>query len=450
MKIEGKIRKILNTAIYILFVFTFFINVVLFFYESKILTEVAQKTVIKQIMNVANITAKSGDFLFLQMYMTSVLEPISDNLDIDINLISLANGRTMVSVTSSAKSLSGIYKKKTSIDFEINPVGLVRLSMTLDMSKVIYVSLLKTLLSFFTIFIGVIIFRYYINRENSKSLSPIDQFSKFVEGISPEDFYKSEIVFPESFSAGGLSHGFNRLFDTIKIISKDFAEIESNKRSLEIARRVAHDIRSPISVLNLLSSSSVVVSESERKQILNQVSDRINQIADDLLRDTKTSFKSEVVIEKLALSSNELSSVVAKVIDEKKIEAEMRKGVKVVLRNNLTENLVCGINIPAAELARIISNLVNNSIDASKYGDTVYTDLSIREPYIVIRILDFGTGIPADLLEKLKAQSISTKNNGSGIGIYSANQVLDMFGHKLDIESKLDIGTQVTISLKIE
>ena len=55
-----------------------------------------------------------------------------------------------------------------------------------------------------------------------------------------------------------------------------------NSATINIARQVAHDIRSPLSALNIVASTLHDVPESKRKLIGNAIS-RINQIANDLL-----------------------------------------------------------------------------------------------------------------------------------------------------------------------
>lgn len=89
-----------------------------------------------------------------------------------------------------------------------------------------------------------------------------------------------------------------------------------------ISQQVAHDIRSPLSALNILINEKIEIS-NDYKVLIQQVIDRINQIANDLLSESKINKKSLTKLENSKiLHSSELSSlknVINEIIIEKKI-----------------------------------------------------------------------------------------------------------------------------------
>ncbi len=447
MRIERRISKAFNSALLSLFVLAFAVNLLSFFYEARVVTSTVHKTVLRQVMNIAEMAAKNGDLLYLQMHMNSVLEPVADNLGISIDLIKISDGRSMVSISPSHTILPSLYNNKIDTLLEITPIGLMKLSVEIDMSKIVYISLFKMMLSFGLVILGFSIFRFYINKINSENLSPVDEFSEFIRNISSEDFYKNEILLPQKLSSTALGSSFNRLFDTIRNISIDFAQIESSKKSLEISRRVAHDIRSPLSILNALASGKGNVDEIERKQVLKQVFERINQIADDLLRDTRPNTVNTKFAKVISSAESvcDLRVEINNIVREKSIEWMEKKGLNIRLSDKAPLGSNCSICFPASELARIVSNLINNAAEASGANAEIFVEIWNVESQFFLKISDFGHGIPEDVLNRLKREPVSSKETGSGIGVYSANEILMSFGHSMEIKSRVDVGTQVLI-----
>ena len=113
------------------------------------------------------------------------------------------------------------------------------------------------------------------------------------------------------------------------------------------------------------------------------------------------------------------------------------------------------ILIDHVELQRVISNLVENSIESIKTqaeGASGFGKISIyiiiNETHLRIEIIDNGKGIPEDLLDEVKQKGFSFgKENGEGLGLYSSIKKVENWGGTLHIDSKYESGTTVTIKL---
>ena len=71
----------------------------------------------------------------------------------------------------------------------------------------------------------------------------------------------------------------------------------------------------------------------------------------------------------------------------------------------------------------------------------------MREDRIEIRFTDTGSGIPADELDRIFEPLYSTKSFGVGLGLPTVNQIIEQHGGGVEIESKPDRGTTVTLWL---
>jgi signal transduction histidine kinase len=104
------------------------------------------------------------------------------------------------------------------------------------------------------------------------------------------------------------------------------------------------------------------------------------------------------------------------------------------------------------QLQEVFSNLIDNAIDSLPKGGRVrLASHPFRRPrqeppgMILIEIEDNGSGIPADLLDRIFDSSFSTKPNGLGLGLPIAKRIVDKHGGSIEIHSKEGIGTRIAI-----
>jgi len=130
---------------------------------------------------------------------------------------------------------------------------------------------------------------------------------------------------------------------------------------------------------------------------------------------------------------------------EKQYEYLNKKTIQLTINDNACH---CFAAIHLNSFKRVLSNLINNSIEASSEEGMVNVSLHCLDNMIHITITDNGCGIPPDILPKIMEQGFSFgKDSGAGFGLYHAKQQINRFNGKLFIESEVNVGTQVTIVL---
>lgn len=99
---------------------------------------------------------------------------------------------------------------------------------------------------------------------------------------------------------------------------------------------------------------------------------------------------------------------------------------------------------------RVISNLLNNSIEALSDHGKIILNLERRGANLVISIEDTGKGIPKEVLPTLSQRGVSfAKEHGSGIGLYQAKKAVHSWNGTFEISSELGSGTKVEILLPL-
>lgn len=244
---------------------------------------------------------------------------------------------------------------------------------------------------------------------------------------------------------------FSPIFTTILIILlfglgfyyhhewKNRIEKEMNTRMAALARQVAHDIRGPLMALNVVTKKCVEL-DVEKRELLLGVSDRINQIANDLLHRSKQTLVETPQVSKTKAGVAILSRVLDDIISEFKVRYP---GIIFNQQIELSHSLLVGIERGA--LLRMLSNILQNAVEASSQGQLVRIQAYERQHDVCIVISDEGMGMSEDQLEQVRHGSVTFKKDGNGLGLSSVREQLARVGGETKIYSKENIGTQVQL-----
>lgn len=107
-------------------------------------------------------------------------------------------------------------------------------------------------------------------------------------------------------------------------------------------------------------------------------------------------------------------------------------------------------------LERILLNILSNSIKFNRENGNVDVNMSFDEKYVNISIKDTGIGIPKDkiglLFDRFKKinNRLTKVNEGSGIGLFIANELVKINGGEMQVNSELGEGTEFIIKMPIK
>lgn len=244
-------------------------------------------------------------------------------------------------------------------------------------------------------------------------------------------------------------------------------EVENLKELNQIASQVSHDIRSPLSALSMVVGTLKEIPE-EKRVLIRNATQRINDIANDLLRkgqklhlnqeDAAGSGEplSQRSSESLMLSTEFIPAIIDILVSEKRMQYREHTGLEIDV--DLKNSFGAFARINSNELKRVISNLINNSVEALyKHEGRVIVGVrktSVAEALQVeLFVKDNGKGIPKHILEKLGEAGVSHgkdgTQSGSGLGIHHAKKTAESFGGSLQIESTVGQGALIRMILPL-
>lgn len=215
-------------------------------------------------------------------------------------------------------------------------------------------------------------------------------------------------------------------------------------KSQHMLEQIAHDIRSPLSVLNLLIPAFVKDPNADKADLLQQASGKISAIAQSLFEKKNNSY-----IHDLPFC---VFDVVNKLLREKELELSSSNLIILSIDPDYDKN--ARIKTNELEFVRMISNLINNSVSAVRDSAQPKIEILLGEDRnnIVVEVTDNGKGIPPEILSEVGKRGFSfgkrnESNAGSGLGLFHAKTFVKMNHGSFAINSTYGSGSAIKIML---
>lgn len=98
-------------------------------------------------------------------------------------------------------------------------------------------------------------------------------------------------------------------------------------------------------------------------------------------------------------------------------------------------------------LRQVVLNIANNAIEATASGGRLDFEVEAVREHWRVRVRDTGRGMSEDVLGRLGDGPVTTKETGSGVGLYLARAIVAAHGGKIEVMSAVDVGTCCDIYL---
>ncbi|TAN74528.1 MAG: HAMP domain-containing protein [Gallionella sp.] len=214
----------------------------------------------------------------------------------------------------------------------------------------------------------------------------------------------------------------------------------------EVARRLAHEIKNPLTPIQL---------SAERLQ--HKLSDKLDEGDAQLLQRATQTIVSQVAAMKnmvgdfanyargpaLKLSRLDMHKLIREVLGLYEANA-----IAIVLKLEAPQS---EINGDATRLRQVIHNLLQNAQDAlqgvARPQITLYTETRDRE--IHLRIEDNGTGFSEAALSRAFEPYMTTKTKGTGLGLAIVKKIIEEHGGHIGIENRVGGGARIGIDLPL-
>ena len=238
------------------------------------------------------------------------------------------------------------------------------------------------------------------------------------------------------------SASFNAMAARLSEARTALAQAEREAAWREIARRLAHEIKNPLTPMRLslhrLQRRVDAVPESERHAVRDSIDallqevDHLTRLADSFSRYARLP---EPQFEPLDLV--ELARSAAALHEPEQVTLRVESGPPARVRG---DRLL---------LSRAVHNLLLNACEASPVGGLVELRTGAASDDAWLEVLDRGPGLPDAVRERLFEPYVSTKNRGSGLGLSLVRDIAAQHGGRITLENREGGGAKARLSLPL-
>lgn len=315
-------------------------------------------------------------------------------------------------------------------------IAAVRFAVSLDLvdQQIILFILILTLVCVAIIFFVIFSGSYFIN----SIVNPVGEVGVTARKIAHGDF--------NARLAKRNDDEIGELCDTINYMAEELSQSERMKN--DFISSVSHELRTPLTAIKgwaetIADMGGEVDPEmlSKGMRVITGETERLAGMVEELLDFSRIqSGRMKLVKDKMDVIA-ELSEAVL-MFEERAKHEEKRLVYE-------EPDLVAPIEGDRNRLRQVFVNIIDNALKYSDRGDTVSIKADMREDDIRIIVADTGCGIREQDLPKVKEKffKANSTRRGSGIGLAVADEIVAMHGGSLEITSKENVGTRVTILL---
>lgn len=230
-----------------------------------------------------------------------------------------------------------------------------------------------------------------------------------------------------------------------KKAEKDMLIAERLSMTGKIARTIAHEVRNPLTNLNLALDQlkdEIPVETNTTVQVYCDIIERNANRIEQLIGEMLSSSKPRDLNLELVPVSEVLDETLLLTIDRLNLN---RMKLEKTYASDLPRILVDKEKIKIALLNIIIN--ATEAMEAEKGVLKIVTEL--RDGFLLVSISDNGKGIPPEEIEKLFDPFYTGKQGGMGLGLTSTKNILDSHTASVEVTSVPKQGTTFTISFKM-
>jgi signal transduction histidine kinase len=236
-----------------------------------------------------------------------------------------------------------------------------------------------------------------------------------------------------------------------KALGDDASQLAAAEKRDLLARllgRLAHEVRNPLSSLDihfqLLEEDLAKLAPemqghlSARMEIIHGELHRLEGIVERFLR---LAGPAGVDLEPV-----DIYKILSHVCELLRPEAAAR-GIEIIVQ---VEGSLPRVLADPVRLTQALLNVMINAIQAVERKGRVEVSAAVLEGRVCVAVADNGPGVPADKLASIFDPYFTTKSEGSGLGLWIAQQIVVAHGGSLQAQNRASGGAVLTMRLPLK
>jgi len=277
---------------------------------------------------------------------------------------------------------------------------------------------------------------------------PVNRLTRATRRIARGDL-DARVAATSSDELRRLVDDFNRMADDLK---KQRANLERTQRLeawAEMARQVAHDIKNPLTPIQLSAEHAQRVNIDRGRPLSPALDECVASILSQvkLLRQISSEFSSFASSPTARPEPSDLVALLDEVVEP------YRTGARVAFHVEAVPGLPLAF-IDRTLFARALANIMENALHAMPGGGSLTLrafadEAATASQRLTVEVTDTGIGMDADALARIFEPYFSTKATGTGLGLTIARRNVELLGGAIEVRSQRGTGTTVTMRLPV-
>ena len=221
---------------------------------------------------------------------------------------------------------------------------------------------------------------------------------------------------------------------------------EHSKPTHPLTRELVHEIRNPLNSVNLNLQILEEDLSAEKPSSASDLQKRVQRIRGEVERLDRilTDFRRYANLPPVAFETCDLAVLIEEVLDFNEPEAQ-KQNVQI----NREIQALPPVQLDQSQFKQALLNLIINGVQAMQDGGTLTVRAKPLNESVQIDVEDTGQGIEPEQLDKIFDLFISTKAEGTGVGLTIVKQIIEGHGGRVNVESNPGHGTKFSILLPI-
>ena len=269
-------------------------------------------------------------------------------------------------------------------------------------------------------------------------VSPLSSVIKATNNISKGSYDDKIKKNNDYIELNRLADSFNKMSNDILKQKKQIIISKKYETWSDIARRIAHEIKNPLTPIQLSSErleKKIKIADIDNHEInecLNTIRRQVNEIG--YLVDEFSNFAR---LPEPKLENTNITLVIKDVINDYKSNYK-----NINFETNFKDKIV-NLNIDKSQISRVFQNLIINSIhsinEKERSEGNIFIQLCTENNFFNVKILDDGVGLKFEKDEIIKPYFTTKKRKGgSGLGLAIVEKILFDHNAEFSIENRDD------------
>ena len=240
---------------------------------------------------------------------------------------------------------------------------------------------------------------------------------------------------------GLLIESFNQMAQDLVENRRKRLEAEQLAAWREIARRLAHEIKNPLTPIQLAVQQmrdKYSGNDPAYQKFVTNCTEIVTEEVENL-RSLVQEFANFARMPSLSLSPSDLNECVHNVV---RLYPDAR------IHLDLEENQPA-LELDAEQMRRVLINLIENGLDASGKNGQIEIRTRTSDDTAILSVIDSGPGVPTEDRVRIFQPYVSTKESGMGLGLAVVHNIIEDHGGHISVTDAPTGGAQFDLQLPI-